>query len=335
MIKKYYYILSVFLPIFVQAKTVYIVPIGGHDVTKFFYDPQGYRDETTKPFCCLREALEAKGYNVKFTWDGKGIDLADFAALISLNDTNPKLLANISSCPREKCFLFVFEPPVVLPQIYQKSHTQNFGKIFVMLDDIVDNVNYFKFYYPQPRNAQNANIPGFTQKKFCVLIAGNKNSGHANSLYKKRRDVISYFAAAHPGELDLYGPGWKGYADWKGTVPQKWEVLKNYKFCFCYENMGNQNGYITEKIFDCLVGGCVPIYLGASNITDYVPKECFIDRRDFSSEEDLYGFLKSMNEESYLGYMDAIKHYFKTPQAHLYSIDNFISIIMNAIEQDG
>ena len=34
-------------------------------------------------------------------------------------------------------------------------------------------------------------------------------------------------------------------------------------------------GYITEKIFDSFFAGVVPIYWGAENITDYVPKSLY------------------------------------------------------------
>jgi hypothetical protein len=57
--------------------------------------------------------------------------------------------------------------------------------------------------------------------------------------------------------------------------------LEKYKFSICYENARDTPGYITEKIFDCFFAGCVPIYWGANNITDHIPKECFIDKRDF------------------------------------------------------
>jgi hypothetical protein len=334
MMRLFFLFLSAFtlLSTFARAKIVYIVPPPGLEVTKLFYEPQIYRDEVAKPFCYLREILEAAGYKVEFTDDAGVIDRTNFAALISFTNDNASLLANISSLPKEKCFLYVFEPPLILSGMYQQLLTQSFGKIFVMLDDMVDNVNYYKFYYPQPRQLQIENIPNFTEKKLCCLIAGNKNVSHPDSLYAHRRGVISWFSSYHPGELDLYGPGWNGYLDWKGAIPQKWDVLKNYKFSFCFENMGNQRGYITEKIFDCFVGGCVPIYLGAVNITDYIPKECFIDWRDFSSEDELYFFMKNMNEETYQNYIDAIKKYFESPQAQLYSIDNFINILMGHIE---
>lgn len=77
-------------------------------------------------------------------------------------------------------------------------------------------------------------------------------------------------------------------------------MIQNYKFAICYENIKNQNGYITEKIFDCFFAGCVPIYWGAKNVTKHIPKECFIDMRDFSSFEEVYVLIKNMPEVTYM-----------------------------------
>ena len=58
-------------------------------------------------------------------------------------------------------------------------------------------------------------------------------------------------------------------------------MLRKYRFSFCLEN-SITNGYISEKIFDCLYAGVIPLYLGAPNINNYVNKYCFIDLRKFN-----------------------------------------------------
>lgn len=323
------------LPLGIQAKTIYIAPIRGLDENRFFSDPYSYRDETAKPFCALKNALEDLGYTVKFTWDGK--NLQDVSAIISFNETSAEFLENISRLPKEICFLFIFEPHVVCPWLYDRYLTNYFGKIFVMFDDIVDNENYFKFYYPQPRQQPISDIPDFDQKKLCVQISGFQGSAHPNSFYYERQNLVNFFTSNHPEDFDFYGHSWSGYPGWKGTVPSKWEVIKHYKFAFCYENMKNQVGYITEKIFDVMTGGAVPIYWGASNIQDYIPKECFIDRRDFSSYSELYYFLKTMDRSTYESYLAAIRNYYSSEKGQLHSIDHWIGIFkkeLSAIDSE-
>ncbi len=324
--KKYLFLIFIlFFTRLIHAKTIYIVPYPQSNPDLIFFDLNSSQDEYGKKWIYLREDLERIGYHVKFTWDAENLD--DFTALFSVTNINAKLLENLKSYPKDKCWLFVLEPPVYLPKIYNKSITNYFGKIFVMFDDLVNNKEYLKFYYPQPRSAVNNKIPDFANKKLCVLIAGNKKSNHTKELYSERQKVIHFFSNLPTDEFDLYGNGWEGYKKWRGPIKKKWDVLKNYKFCICYENMKDQLGYITEKIFDCLVSGCVPVYWGASNISDYVHKECYIDRRAFRSEQELYEFLNAMDQNTYQHYLQAAKRYLASPEAKLFSIDNFIKII--------
>ncbi|XP_073310972.1 glycoprotein 3-alpha-L-fucosyltransferase A-like isoform X1 [Primulina huaijiensis] len=50
----------------------------------------------------------------------------------------------------------------------------------------------------------------------------------------------------------------------------KVEALKRYKFSLAFEN-SNEEDYVTEKFFQSLVAGSVPIVIGAPNIQDFAP----------------------------------------------------------------
>ena len=133
-------------------------------------------------------------------------------------------------------------------------------------------------------------------------------------------------------DFDLYGRGWPTeLKSYRGPIARKSDVLKQYKFSICYENIKNIPGYITEKMFDCFRAGCVPVYWGASNVNDYIPKNCFIDRTQFASNEELYQYLKNMNAQEYEEYICAIKSFLQSPQAQRFSIDNFIFTVVEAI----
>jgi hypothetical protein len=43
-----------------------------------------------------------------------------------------------------------------------------------------------------------------------------------------------------------------------------------YKFCVAMENSIRQD-YMTEKMWDALAAGCIPIYMGSSNAQHIVP----------------------------------------------------------------
>ena len=72
------------------------------------------------------------------------------------------------------------------------------------------------------------------------------------------------------------------------------ETYLKYDFSIVFENSNNEYGGISEKIWDAIATGSIPVYYGAPNIEAYIPKKCFIDYRDFETLDDLYGFLKKM-----------------------------------------
>jgi len=75
------------------------------------------------------------------------------------------------------------------------------------------------------------------------------------------------------------------------AVEDKVATLQDYRFSICFENCVFP-GYITEKVFDCFFAGSIPVYYGAPDIAQFIPKETFIDFRDFKSYNDLYEFFK-------------------------------------------
>ncbi|MEX0940371.1 MAG: glycosyltransferase family 10 [Candidatus Babeliales bacterium] len=283
-----------------------------------------------KSFYMLRMALQKLGYKVEVTLLNKKLE--NIAVIISCDIHNANILKKLNEYPKEKCYLFLWEPPVVKPFLYNKNLHQYFSKIFTMVDSLVDNERYFKFYYPQPSLNIIENIVPFEQKKLCTLIGCNKASTINGELYSERLAVIQFFENLKTNDFEFYGVGWPSFLhNYKGATGTKKECLKNYRFCFCYENTKNLSGYITEKIFDCFVAGCVPIYWGACNIADYIPNNCFIDRRNFQNNKELYIYLKSMTPAVYQKYIDAIKKFLKSKQAFLFSTSYFVDSILSLI----
>ena len=88
-----------------------------------------------------------------------------------------------------------------------------------------------------------------------------------------------------------------------------------------------------SKIFDCFFAGCVPVYLGAPNITDYIPSDCFIDKRKFSTYDELYHYLTNITEEEYDEYLNSIKNFLKSDEATKFSAEYFVKVIIDNILQ--
>ena len=59
-------------------------------------------------------------------------------------------------------------------------------------------------------------------------------------------------------------------------------VYKEYKFVICFENSYAED-YITEKLPNAMLGNSIPIYRGASNVSDYFNTKSFINYDDYGS----------------------------------------------------
>ncbi|MBS0655167.1 MAG: hypothetical protein JSR46_05280 [Verrucomicrobia bacterium] len=220
----------------------------------------------------------------------------------------------------DKCLLIGWEPPSVLPEMYKPKMLERFNTVLTWDDSYVDNIKFFKMNYPSMQGMI-SKFPSFTEKKFATQISGNKRSPHNHELYSERKKVIDYFEAHPEAGFEFYGYGWPGeqFTNYRGAPQDKTGVLKTYRFNFCYENITNIAGYITEKIFDSFTAACVPIYWGATNISEYIPSNCYIDRTQFASMRDLVKYLKNMPEDEYNRYIENIQAFLKSEKAQAFT----------------
>ena len=177
-------------------------------------------------------------------------------------------------------------------------------------------------------------VPSFEEKKLCTLVSTNAPLKKPNCLYDKRKKAIEFFESIGEDSFEFYGRNWapQKYKSYHGAIEDNIGIIKNYRFSICYKNTCNIEGYVTEKIFDCFAAGNVPIYWGASNIEEYIPKDCFIDRRQFSSLEDLYAFIKNMSKAEYDTYISNIKAFLLSKEAELFSLEKFTEIFTDAVK---
>ena len=242
--------------------------------------------------------------------------------------------------------LFLWEAPAVSPENMDPKLHKLFPIIFTSHDELVDNIKFFKVCVPQMRQFPNYPKINFDQRKLLVNISMNKFSNHPDELYSARRSAIKYFERVHPDNFDLYGLKWnqltlierifpwihRSFNSYRGAVRNKWEVMPSYRFSICYENFRDVPGYVTEKIFDSMRSGCVPIYWGANNITDYVDAEAFIDRRRFKSDAELDEYISNMTEQVYSLYQDAIQKYLNGPRFENFLPPAFADTIISTLK---
>lgn len=100
----------------------------------------------------------------------------------------------------------------------------------------------------------NVNIGART--KFCSLVASHDWNGLRGEIIDSLQSIDSVSSGGHfrqnTNELNIE------------CNDNKYEFIKQFKFNICPEN-SNAEGYVTEKIFQSIEAGCIPIYWGSNN----------------------------------------------------------------------
>lgn len=259
-------------------------------------------------------------------------------------------------------YLIAQENPTINLLNQDIQYCRQFAKVFAWDRRVADQPNGVWLLVPNEIKLFEFNSCA-DREIFSCLINGNKRFPIASEddLYEERFAVIDWYQKYSPQDFSLYGRGWEkpkagftrkdklvrrakrlatqlfGYQpfpSYQGPVADKGEIYKNSKFAYCYENTKNLENYITEKIFDAMMYGCVPIYWGAQNVLDFIPKECFIDRRDFANQASLHQYLKNMPAEVYEAYQVAIYDFLRSDKVLPFKSETYAQRVVEEIIKD-
>ena len=318
----------------------------------FDLNSSGNRDGCYEPYLLLRQLLLTHGIELN-TSDTFKVGKVYFELhMDAQRQVNTKV----------PCYAILYESPQIRPLNQIKYLLNKYCRIFTWRDDLVDGYRYIKLNLPNKIVVNNSR--GWRgREKLCCLISANKTVPYASPLllYSERVNSIRWFERHAPQDFDLFGIGWdapvarhglvgraiskvqrhipkqKGkvfFPSYRGKVASKLETFQKYRFSICYENVRDLPGYITEKIWDSFFAGCIPVYWGASNIANYIPEDCFIDRRRFKDHEELYLFMTSMSELEYIDYQDRIAVFLTSDRAKAFGEEVFVETIVNTIVSD-
>ena len=212
---------------------------------------------------------------------------------VALDHNSASLRAISGVVPRRNRQLVVFEPRVVIPANYQPRIHKKYGSVISMTPELVPAGTPV---LPWPQRDWRSRPAGVAERVTgsTALINANKISLISGSLYGLRRKVIEAFD--HEGvALTLAGSQWArrgralalvnlkalAYAainreridvrEWArplplggsvqnvGIVSDKESLLLASEFAVVIENTA---GYVSEKLFDAVFAGCVPLYVG-------------------------------------------------------------------------
>lgn len=260
--------------------------------------------------------------------------------------------------------LFLEESDQVVEGNFDKKIHNLFDTVFTWNDELIDNIKYFKFNaHYITYDIQNLKISNnFKKIKYC-LVSSNRSSLKPFNGYDIRKLIIDWFEKNKKDQFNFFGKGWDQYyletpfklinrlnskkvpnfikqkfkskyfyySTYKGEIDNKIQVLNEFDFNFAIENFLNIPGYITEKIFDSFYSGSIPIYLGANNISEYIPSSCFIDLRDFQSIKDLYEFTNDLSLKKKNEFINSAREFFNSEKSKNFKIENYLTNTLNQI----
>jgi len=301
------------------------------------------RDDCLAAFRILRDRLDERGgccHTIDvFRARGEAPDVVVFL------DVPPQPAGlYLAGWRQARAWVVLQECEVIAPRNWDAERLAEFETIFTWRDAFVDDDRFVKLNFPNALTIPERFDLDTAERNLCVMIAGNKRADHPLELYSRRVEVIRWFERHHLDEFALYGVGWGGpalgtgaqacaepFPSWCGTVKAKRVTLRDYWFSICFENARGIPGYITEKLFDCLLAGTVPIYLGANNITDHVPADCFIDARQFTALEQVYDAMVTTEPARYQQYLDAAREFLASSAARPFSVEEYADTLVRRI----
>lgn len=227
-----------------------------------------------------------------------------------------------------------------------------------------------RFWWPQSFDAVDEALWSRDKRGFLVMINANKLPRlFDRELYTERLRAVEYFHRYH--EITLYGKNWdrmpnrvgwtpvpatvrrlQGWAwgQWQrvrphplyaaargashGAVDSKLGALANYKFALCFENM-RLRGWMTEKIFDCLCAGVVPVYWGAPDVQDWIDPSCFIDMRRFAGYGELREYLHSLSPDNVQAFRSAGRAFISSSAFDRFRIRAWVDLFRGLVEEDA
>jgi hypothetical protein len=167
-------------------------------------------------------------------------------------------------------------------------------------------------------------------------------------LYHWRRKFARLAERYAPEVLEIHGKGWNGDSiSWNPLVNKrkylnrvsfgdcdKLELISNYRFTIAVENFHGKMDYISEKIFEPMMSGSVPVYLGDENILKIIPKETFIDARKFNTQRELLFYLKNITKKDWEKMFNNGQEFIKSKKINEFTTEYFskkMIIILNKI----
>lgn len=220
----------------------------------------------------------------------------DEADILIIEDTcDKKILSNF-----KKNRIFYFSREALDTKSYKIY--KNMGITDCSFWNNMDSYLYTKWHYKKKINGVSPGIcktydelinlkPINKNKKICCILS-NKNLNEGHILRKK---FMYQFMKKYPNYIDLYGTC--DFANKKLKNNDKFECLKQYKYCIGFDNQDNIKKFFGTQLTDAILCWTIPVFWCGTDLNNYFPNKSFIsfDCRNLNEIDRLYNILINDN----------------------------------------
>lgn len=155
-----------------------------------------------------------------------------------------------------------------------------------------DDIIYPYYQYDYITSLSEKKVSLTKQNKVCMFVSSPINKSKRIEFLK---ELMLYT------EVDSYGRLFNNCKLEEDTGREsKLDLYSTYKFVIAFENAIAPD-YVTEKFYDPLLAGTVPVYLGAPNIAAFAPGETsFLDVMNFENPKALAAFINACYKDDTL-----------------------------------
>jgi hypothetical protein len=239
------------------------------------------------------------------------------------HDINDEKILSLRNKSGKKNILLRSEPSCVLPEGYQPRSTNLYDRIITFGYPSGKDTSHWPQYWDE---GALTNLKSNRIEERVVVINANKLNLYSSERYTLRREAL----VALP-QLDLFGEGWnqslksrlktliiemlkqplavslknlsharRWFQSWPKTqAPENKEViLQKYKISLVIEN---DSSYLSEKLFDAITSGCIPVYVGPRVEQFKIPTSLVVEAKpDLVSIKNAIDLAKNLNHAEFL-----------------------------------
>jgi hypothetical protein len=224
---------------------------------------EGFHNITQGPYSSLAENEQ---YDVvMLDWDANDFRLGDPKA-------GGKRWEGIKTLPHQSRSTLTMESSVIHPKITEEWYSINdFDFSYGFHNGLM--TEQTSYFLSDPRLLYDGIFVPWEEREQRALVISCVGSGVGKRgpwVLEFGQKVSTHHLCAlgnnAPADVKLQEPTWDYAWRFSSDGPrEKVKRFRKYKFCIAYENAA-EDGYATEKLYDALRSGCIPIYWGAPDV---------------------------------------------------------------------